>query len=277
MPPERLAHPVPRREVRLPGAALEDVAGEHAPQPSLAGRDLRHFQPAGMSAPWDESGGLGPRRGQTASDGVIEMSAHAPEVQRAPTKPPLVEGPKPPTRTRGRNLWVVAAIVASVAGLVGGYFLRWGTEPTKTPTTTVTETVAPPATSTEGAPLDPGGNVWPEVLGVSRLADHPNDYVLAPDPTVARVDRFIAAFNGDERPISPWSADSDLWSWNPYMTPGLAGSDANFASREGPVVKADDYVAFRVEYGTKGKGFGATWVQEWSPAKDVVERMWVLP
>jgi hypothetical protein len=170
----------------------------------------------------------------------------------------------------------VGVIVAVVAGLAGGYFLRWGTEPTKTVTTTVTETVALPAETPQGPARNrltlPSGE-----LLVTRLADHPNDDVLAPDATAARVDRFIAAFNDEERPIPYWNADSHLWSWNAWATPGLASSDQNVASREGPVVELDDLVAFRVAYGAKGKGFGATWVQEWSTTEDVVVRMWVMP
>lgn len=204
------------------------------------------------------------------------MSMQAPEVQRAPTKPPPVEGPRPPTRTRGQDLWVVVVAVAVVAGLVGGYFLRWGTEPTKSVTTTVTETVALPAETPQG-PARNRLTLPSRVLLVTRLAARPNDDDLAPDATAARVDRFIAAFNGDERPIPYWNADSHLWSWNAWITPGLVGSDQNFASRKGPVVEWDDLVAFRVAYGAKGKGFGATWVQEWSPTKDVVVRMWVMP
>ncbi|MGE5226594.1 MAG: hypothetical protein ACM3OO_06940 [Planctomycetaceae bacterium] len=46
----------------------------------------------------------------------------------------------------------MALVVAVIAGVVGGYFLRWGTEPTKTVTKTVTnavtETAAPEAYTT---------------------------------------------------------------------------------------------------------------------------------
>jgi hypothetical protein len=48
------------------------------------------------------------------------MSMQAPDVQRAPTKPPSIEGPKPPSRARGRSLWIVAVIVAVVAGAAFG-------------------------------------------------------------------------------------------------------------------------------------------------------------
>jgi hypothetical protein len=77
------------------------------------------------------------------------MVTQVPEVKSAPTQPPgVIHGPRPPTGTSYRNLWI-AVIVAVVLGALGGYFLRWGTESTKTVsktvTDTVTETVAPPA------------------------------------------------------------------------------------------------------------------------------------
>lgn len=77
------------------------------------------------------------------------MSTQAHEVKSAPTQPPReLEGRRGPTGGRTPNLWL-AVVVALVLGVVAGYFLRWGTEPTTTSTRTITsiatKTVAPPA------------------------------------------------------------------------------------------------------------------------------------
>jgi hypothetical protein len=81
------------------------------------------------------------------------MSVGAPEKPQAPAgRPPEVQPPG--TRAGGptRSNRLVALIVALIAGVVVGYLLRWGTEPTETATetlpTTVTETAAPEAYTT---------------------------------------------------------------------------------------------------------------------------------
>ena len=76
------------------------------------------------------------------------MSSKAPELERVPTQMPPTATPPRTGRAR-RAIWI-AVILALIVGAVGGYFLRWGTEPTKTETQTQTviQTVTPPAYTT---------------------------------------------------------------------------------------------------------------------------------
>jgi hypothetical protein len=147
------------------------------------------------------------------------MSIQAPEVQRAPTKPPPVEGPKPPTRGKGRSLWIVAVIVALLAGLIGGYFLRWGTEPTKT----VIERVAAPAyagdATTHSAVVR---------FTTARDPDEKQCTYSGPAEIQAGSSLQLTFFSDDERPASFYVArlaSGATWEQMEVFPPPLASPD----------------------------------------------------
>jgi hypothetical protein len=94
-----------------------------------------------------------------------------------------------------------------------------------------------------------------------------------------RVDRFIRAVNEAPKDPNPyWNADSEVWSWNAWVGVDPAMGVTDRVSRLGPVVvrnpgaKHGDLVAFRVHHVVDG-----VWVLKWSPEKDVVKKMWILP
>lgn len=104
----------------------------------------------------------------------------------------------------------------------------------------------------------------------------------ADSATVAAVDEFLRAYNRSED-IASWGEDSLLWAWNAYLAPDPDHFDQDYVERIGEVAQVGRFgkastvlVSFPVEYGFRGQGFGATWVQEWSPTRDMVLRMWVV-